>query len=177
MAVRIERQLEPSRLMSWLIPVLAIVLALISGGIVFLASGYQPLSVYGAMLSGAFGSRNGLAETAVKAIPLLLAALGISVAFRMLVWNIGAEGQLHMGAVAASGTALFLLPDAPAALLIPATLAAGFAGGALWAAIPALLRAYLKTNEIITSLMLNYVAILFTEYLVNGPWRNPAGFG
>src|SRR5206468_4160047 len=108
---------------------------------------------------------------------LLLTGLGVSIAFRMLLWNIGAEGQLYGGAIAATGTALYLLPTAPAAVLIPAMLLAGFLGGAAWALIPGILRAYFGVNEIITSLMLNYVAILFSEYLVYEPWKNPQGFG
>jgi general nucleoside transport system permease protein len=160
-----------------LLPVFSILLALVVGGVVLLAAGHDPVAVYGAMLGGAFGSTNGLAETLVKTIPLLLAALGVSIAFRMLLWNIGAEGQLHLGAIFATGTALYVLPTAPALVIVPAMVVAGFVGGALWALIPGFLRAYLKVNEIITSLMLNYVAILFSEYLVHGPWKNPQGFG
>jgi simple sugar transport system permease protein len=95
----------------------------------------------------------------------------------MLLWNIGAEGQLHLGAIAATGTALYLLPAAPAFVIVPAMVLAGGIGGALWALIPGALKAFFKVNEIITSLMLNYVAILFSEYLVYGPWKNPQGFG
>jgi general nucleoside transport system permease protein len=110
-------------------------------------------------------------------IPLLLTGLGVAIAFRMQLWNIGAEGQFYLGAIAATGTALFLVPDWPAILLIPAMMIAGFIGGAAWGAIPGVLRAYLGANETITSLMLNYVAILLSDYLVLGPWRNPGGFG
>lgn len=176
-AIRVEKHPTPSRTVAALVPVVSVLLALVVGALLLLIAGRDPIAVYGAMFGGAFGSVNGLAETLVKTIPLLLAALGVAIAFRMLLWNIGAEGQLHMGAIAATGTALFLLPTAPAVLLVPATLLAGFLGGALWGLIPGFLRAYLKVNEIITTLMLNYVAILFAEYLVYGPWRNPQGFG
>jgi simple sugar transport system permease protein len=154
-----------------------VLLAMVMGALMLLAVGHNPLVIYAAMFQGAFGSLHGLAETLVKTIPLILTGLAISVAFRMLLWNIGAEGQLYMGAIAATGTALYALPSAPAPVLIPAMLLAGFVGGALWALIPGVLRAYLKVSEVITSLMLNYVAVLFADYLVLGPWRNPQGFG
>lgn len=160
-----------------LVPLASIALALLFGAVLLALAGRDPLLVYGAMLRGAFGSFNGLAETLVKTIPLLLAALGVSIAFRMLLWNIGAEGQLYLGAIFATGVALWGLPGAPAWILIPAMVLAGALGGGLWALIPGALRAYLKASEIITSLMLNYVAILLAEYLVYGPWRNPEGLG
>ncbi|MDQ3929737.1 MAG: ABC transporter permease, partial [Chloroflexota bacterium] len=177
MALQIERRATPTRTVGLLLPVLSVLMALLMGGIVLLAAGRDPLAIYTAMFNGAFGSQHGIAETLVKTIPLLLTALGVSIAFRMLLWNIGAEGQLYFGAIFATGTALYLLPGAPSFLIIPAMVLAGFAGGALWGLIPGFLRAYLKVNEIITSLMLNYVAILFSEYLVHGPWKNPQGFG
>lgn len=173
----LERQAAPTRAATILIPLVSILLAFLLGAIVLLASGHDPVAVYNAMFGGAFGSTNGLAETLVKTIPLLLTSLGVSIAFRMLLWNIGAEGQLHLGAIAATGTALYLVPGAPAIIIIPAMMLAGFLGGALWGLIPGALRAYFKVNEIITSLMLNYVAILFMEFLVYGPWKNPKGFG
>lgn len=172
----IARQATPSRTVSILIPIISLVLAHLFVGIVLLVAGQNPLAVFGAMLNGV-ASPYGVSETLVKAIPLLLTALGVSIAFRMLLWNIGAEGQLHLGAIAATGTALYLIPWAPAIVMIPATVLAGFVGGAFWGLIPGFLRAYLKVNEIITTLMLNYVAILFSEWLVHGPWRNPQGFG
>jgi simple sugar transport system permease protein len=175
--LRLERTLEPSRTVRVLVPVLSIVLALLTGAILLLASGENPLTVYRAMARGAFGDRYGVAETLVKTIPLLLTGLGVAVAFRMQLWNIGAEGQLYLGAIAASGTALFLFPDWPAAPLIAAMVLAGLAGGAAWGLIPGVLRALTGASETIVSLMLNYVAILFSEYLVHGPWKNPQGFG
>ena len=175
--LRIERRTTTPRLALVMVPVVSITGALTVGALVLAVAGRNPLTVYAAMFAGAFGSEYGLAETLVKAIPLLLTALGVGIAFRMQLWNIGAEGQLHVGAIAATGTALFLMPSAPAIVLVPAMMLAGLAGGALWALVPGALRAYLRVNEIITSLMLNYVAILFMEYLVYGPWKNPQGFG
>jgi len=175
--LQFERQPTPVRAMTVVVPLVSVLAALVFGAVVLLAAGQNPITVYTAMFQGAFGSTNGLAETLVKTIPLLLAALGVSIAFRMLLWNIGAEGQLHFGAIFATGTALYLLPTAPSIVLVPAMVVAGFIGGALWALIPGVLRAYLRVNEIITTLMLNYVAILFSEWLVHGPWRDPQAFG
>ncbi|MGH2561872.1 MAG: ABC transporter permease [Thermomicrobiales bacterium] len=175
--VRFERTTTPSPWVSLIVPAGSILLALVVGGIVLLATGENPIAVYRAMLRGAFGDENGVAETLVKATPLLLTGLGVAVAFRMQLWNIGAEGQLYFGAILTTYTALFLMPNAPAWLLIPALVAAGLLGGALWGLIPGLLRGYLGASETITSLLLNYVAILASDYLVHGPWKNPEGFG
>ncbi len=177
MPLRLERTLEPSLTVRVMVPVLSIVLALLTGAVLLLLSGEDPIAVYRAMARGAFGDRYGVAETLVKTIPLLLTGLGVAVAFRMQLWNIGAEGQLYLGAIAATGTALFLFPDWPAVPLIGAMVLAGLIGGAAWGLIPGVLRALTGASETIVSLMLNYVAILFSEYLVHGPWKNPQGFG
>jgi simple sugar transport system permease protein len=174
---RLERTPAPSPWVSVLVPVGSILMALIAGGVVLLATGENPFQVYRAMLRGAFGDEYGVAETLVKATPLLLTGLGVAVAFRMQLWNIGAEGQIYFGAIFTTYVALFLLPDAPAWQLIPAMVVAGLLGGAFWGAIPGVLRGYLGASETITSLLLNYVAILFSDYLVHGPWKNPQGFG
>jgi simple sugar transport system permease protein len=163
--------------MTTLVSALSLLLALVFGGIVLILAGENPLHVYQAMLSGALGDWNGVAETLVKTTPLLLAGLGVAVAFRMQLWNIGAEGQLYWGAIFATGVALFLIPTAPGWVMVPAMAVAGLLGGGLWGLIPGALRAWFGASEIITSLMLNYVAILFSEYLVHGPWRNPVGYG
>jgi simple sugar transport system permease protein len=105
----------------------------------------------------------------------MILGLGISLAFRMQLWNIGAEGQIYMGAFAASWVPL-AFPHLPAAVMIPAMMITAMLAGGLWALLPAIPRAYLGVNEIITTLMLNYVAILWVEYLVFGPWRDPQGF-
>jgi len=157
--------------------VLSFVLALFFGGIILFLAGESPLQIYGSMFAGAFGDWNGVAETLVKTTPLLLAGLGVAVAFRMQLWNIGAEGQLYLGAIVATGVALFLIPGAPSWIIVPVMVLAGLLGGGLWGLIPGALRAWFGASEIITSLMLNYVAILFSEYLVHGPWRNPQAFG
>jgi ABC-type uncharacterized transport system permease subunit len=141
-----------------------------------LVQGINPLTGYRDMILLAFGSPYGISETIMKAIPLMLAGLGVALAFRMLVWNIGAEGQLYMGAFASCLVA-YTWPDLPAWILLPAMIVAGFVGGALWGAIPGTLKAFLGVNEIITSLMLNYIAIQWVSYLVIGPWQDPTSLG
>lgn len=174
---RIERVSSPPRGSLAIITLGSLLAALVFGGVVLVLSGENPLTVYLAMLSGALGSWNGVAETLVKTTPLLLAGLGVAVAFRMQLWNIGAEGQLYLGAIFATWMALYLAPGAPGWLLVPLMIVAGMIGGGLWGLIPGALRAYFGASEIITSLMLNYVAILFADYLIHGPWRDPQAFG
>jgi ABC-type uncharacterized transport system permease subunit len=154
-------------------PVLAVLLALVLGAIFLAASGFSPLGVYLEMYRGAFGDWYGVSETLVTAIPLALCGMGIALAGRMLLWNVGAEGQFHMGAWAAAWVALSM-PDAPAWKVLPLMVLAGVAAGAAWALLAAVPRAYVGVSEIITTLMLNYVAINWIEYLVHGPWRDPA---
>ena len=168
---------EPGLGMQIAVPIVSLVLALIAGGMIMLVAGENPLTVYKSMAEGAFGSSYNRSEVLVKMIPLLLTGLGVSVAFRMKLWNIGAEGQFYLGAIFATWIALYGLPDAPSMVVIPAMILAGMTGGALWAGVPGLLRARLGVNETITTLMLNYVAIKFSEYLVHEPWKNPVGFG
>lgn len=158
------------------IPIFSIVLALLSGGIFLAVSGYSPLDTYLSMLEKSLGSNYAITETIVKAIPLMLTGLAISLAFRMKLWNIGAEGQIYMGAFAASGVALFA-GDFPAFIMLPLMFAAAFIGGGLWGLVPGVLRAYWKVNETITTLLLNYVAISWVEYLVYGPWKDPKSMG
>jgi simple sugar transport system permease protein len=174
-----ERRLEPSRRIAILVPILSFFLALVVGGILLLAAGANPIETYRAMLDGALGSPYARSETIVRAIPLMLTGLAVSVAFRMLFWNIGAEGQLVMGAIATAWVPLFLFPDSglPTGVLLAIMGAAAFAAGAFWGLIPAALKAFLRVNEIITTLMLNYVAILFLDYLYTGPWKDKEGYG
>jgi simple sugar transport system permease protein len=164
------------RWLRYAVPVSSLVIALILGMVPMLMQGINPITGYRDMVVLAFGSAYGIAETIMKAMPLMLAGLGVALAFRMLVWNIGAEGQLYMGTFASCLVA-YTLPDAPAWALLPAMVAAGFVGGALWGAIPGALKAFLGVNEIITCLMLNYIAIQWINYLVIGPWQDPTSLG
>ena len=175
MAVKFEKRLNPSAAMNVAVPLLSLVAALAVCALFLMLTGRDPVTVYGAMFKGALGSQYGLAETVVKAIPLMLCALGISVAFRMQLWNIGAEGQLYMGAFAASWLPLSQ-PELPTAIMLPGMVILGCLAGGLWGLVPAVLRGRWKVNEVITTLMLNYVAILWVDYLVYGPWKDPKGF-
>ena len=175
-SVRLEPRLVVPRWLPYGVPILCLAIALVLGAVPMLAQGINPLAGYRDMVVLAFGSAYGISETIMKAIPLMLAGLGVALAFRMLVWNIGAEGQLYMGAFLSCLVA-YAWPDAPVWLLLPAIVVAGFVGGALWGAIPGALKAYLGVNEIITSLMLNYVAIQWINYLVIGPWQDPTSLG
>ncbi len=174
--ILLEKRQNPSKLVTFLNPFLSIALGLSFGGIFLLLTGHKPLEIYGAMFDGAFGSSYGLSETVVKAIPLLLCGLAVSVAFRMQLWNIGAEGQFYFGAVAATWIALYHANGSTFAVLTKMFFA-GFLAGGLWGLLPALPRAFLKVNETITTLMLNYVAILFGDYLIYNPWLDPQGHG
>ena len=180
MHLRLEKRLEPSLRLAWLVRIGSLLLALVAGALLLLAIGADPVATYRAMLTGSLGSSYALGETLVKAIPLMLTGLAVAVAFQMRFWNIGAEGQLAMGVFAASGVALFgpvAAPWLPQFLWLPLVIGAGFAAGALWGLVPAALKAYLGVNEIITTLMFNYIAIRWLEYLFFGPWRDPDGFG
>jgi ABC-type uncharacterized transport system permease subunit len=177
MRLIIEKRLDCSRLTAFLVPLASVVLALLAGAVLLAAAGANPLTTYKAMALGAFGGKYNISETMVKAIPLMLCGLGVSIAFRMLFWNIGAEGQLAVGGIAASGVALFWADRIPDPLLLPAMVVAGFVAGALWGLIPALLKAYVRVNEIITTLMMNYIATLWVEHLFYGSWKDPQGYG
>ncbi|MDD2586390.1 MAG: ABC transporter permease [Syntrophomonadaceae bacterium] len=159
-----------------LVPLLAIILAFLSGAIFLSISGFNPGETYIKMFTGAFGSTYALAETIVKAIPLMLAGLAVSLAFRMKLWNIGAEGQIYMGAFAASGLALSFGNLSPW-FLLPLMMLAGFTAGGIWGLIPGALRAFWEVNETIITLMLNYIAIFWVDFLVFGPWKDPESLG
>ncbi|RPI79505.1 MAG: ABC transporter permease [Desulfobacteraceae bacterium] len=172
-----EKRKAKSRPALFLVPLISFVLSLALAGILLALFRANPLQTYAAMFWGAFGSWANFSEILVKTIPLILTGLAVSVAFRMEFWNIGAEGQLTMGGVATAGVALFWSQNVPAWVVLPLALSAGVLAGALWAGIPAALNAYLKVNETLTTLMLNYVAILFSQHLYYGPWRDPKGYG
>ncbi|MDR7554942.1 MAG: ABC transporter permease [Armatimonadota bacterium] len=149
--------------------------ALAAGAVVMRAAGYDPWMAYREMAAGALGSWYAVEQTLVKAIPLALSGLGVSLAFTMGLWNIGAEGQLAVGALAAGWLALGA-PGLPAWAMVPGMVALGAAGGAAWAAIPGVLRAAVGMNEILSTLMLNYVGLLWVDYLVFGHWADPTAF-
>jgi general nucleoside transport system permease protein len=166
---------EASRTMSIVSPLLALAITVVLGIGLFTLLGKDP--VRGLQVFFVEPVKNGyaLSELAVKATPLLLIALGLSVCFRSNVWNIGAEGQYIVGAVAAGGVAMLADKDT-SRFIVLGILAAGIAGGMLWAGIVALLRDKANANEILVSLMLVYVAEMLLSYLVYGPWKDPAGY-
>lgn len=168
--IRFEKRLETPRWLPVVSLLVALLLAMLTIGIIFFALGVNPLVAFQRIFRGGFGSVFGLKETITKTIPLLLTGVGLTLAFKGRMYNIGAEGQLLMGAIFATGVARFL-PGLPAGLMIPGLFLAGFLGGALWAVIPALLKTRFRVDEVLTSLMLVYVASEAVKYLVYGPWR------
>jgi general nucleoside transport system permease protein len=172
---RLEARQTPSRTMFWLSPLVAVALALVASAIIFALLGKPPVAALRIMVVDPLVGLNNLAELALKATPLLLCAIGIAIGCRANVWNIGAEGQLTLGGICGSWVALNF-GGAGHVWALPLMLLAGIAGGVLWAAIPAFLRTRFNAHEILTTLMLTYVALHLLGYLVRGPWRDPAGF-
>lgn len=173
--LRLVPRREPSRALLYATPVVALGLTLVAGFVMFALLGKDPVRALGLIFVSPLTSLRGLSELTVKATPLILIAVGLSVGFRAGVWNIGAEGQFALGAISGGSVALWAWPGG-GPLLLPAMCLAGIAGGMLWAAIPALLRTRFGTNEILVSLMLVYVAVLLLSLLVHGPLKDPQGF-
>lgn len=168
------RQIYPSTTaLAIATPVLSVLVALVIAAAILYISGKDANFILTEIFNTSFVQN--FSETVVKAIPLTMAALGVSLAFRARLWNIGAEGQFYGGVLASTALAL-TFPNLPAPVIIPMMVAAGLLGGAVWGFLPGLLRAWLDVNEIISSLMLNYVALLLTDYFIFGPWRDPKGF-
>ncbi len=159
----------------YLTPVLAVGLTIIAGFVLFALMGYDPFATLYHFFIAPVSTRYGIAELLVKATPLVLIGVGLAIGFRAGVWNIGAEGQLTLGALFGGGLAIWF-HESESLLLLPAMIVLGAFGGALWAAIPAFLKTRFNVNEILTSLMLTYVATLLLSALVHGPWRDPDGF-
>ncbi len=175
MRVRIEPRRTIPRWLPWLTPVLAVGATVIASALIFSAISPKPaLSLYAFFISPLL-SADGLTELALKAGPLAMMAVGLAAGFRANVWNIGAEGQLTMGAIAGGGVALAFWGQ-DGFWILPLMCLSGIAGGMAWAAIPAFLRTRLGVNEILVSLMLTYVAGLALTALVFGPWKDPEGF-
>jgi simple sugar transport system permease protein len=154
----------------------AIVLALTAVAFFIMLLGHNPFSVYISMVEGAFGSGYRITETIRKAIPLIIASLGISLAFRLKFWNIGAEGQIMMGAFGATFCALNF-QSLPSYILLPVMGISSVICGGIWGAIPAYFRAKFRTNETIFTLMMNYIALKWLTYLQYGPWKDPGALG
>ena len=176
--IRIERRLTEARWLVVAVPAGSLLAAAFLSGIILALTGHDPIGTWARLLDRGFLAEGAMSATFVTATPLLLTGLAAAAAFRMQTWNIGAEGQLYLGAVGASGIGIALHDQSPV-LIIPAMVIAGIVTGAAWAAIPGVLRAYTRTNEIITSLMLNYVAGLLMTYLIfdsHSYWRDLSTF-
>ena len=173
--LRLEARQQPSTFWTYASPALALLATVAIGVLLFMALGKDPVKGLGVFFWEPIKSANALSELMVKATPLLIIALGLAVCFRSNVWNIGAEGQFVMGAIAAGGVAL-LADKTTGPWIIPAILLAGVVGGMLWGGITALLRDRFNANEILVSLMLVYVADMVLSYLVFGPWKDPNGY-
>jgi len=161
-----------SKLVDTLLPVFAALAALAFGALMLLILGANPLEAFSALVDGAFGSTNALADTVVKATPLLLIGLGICISFRGNVINLGGEGQMIIGALVATALGL-AFPDWPAALMIPLAMLAGFLGGAIWGGIPGALKAYFNASELLSTIMMNAIAVQLMNFLLSGPMIDP----
>ncbi len=172
----LEKRGHPSVLMSYIGPVIALVMTIVAGGIIFYSMGFNPIKTLTEFFIVPVSTQQGLTALILKASPIILCALGLSFCFRANQWNIGAEGQLLLGGIASSAVALALI-DVDAPWVIYVVIIAGVIAGMLWAAIPALLKVHFNTNEILTSLMLTYVAYQLLQICVYGPLKDPNGFG
>jgi general nucleoside transport system permease protein len=162
-----------SRSVDALLPVFATLAALLIGAIMLLLLKVNPIEAYAALWEGAFGSPNAVAETLVKATPLLLVALGICISFRGNVINIGGEGQMIVGALLATWVGL-TFTDYPGWLIIVLALLAGFIGGAVWGGVPGILKAYFNVNEILSTVMMNAIAVQLMNFMLRGPMIDPS---
>jgi simple sugar transport system permease protein len=172
----LEPRATPSRLLTWLSPLVALLLTVLCGMLLFALLGKSPLAAVQVFFVEPLRTLRGVGEVLLKATPLILCAVGLALCFRANVWNIGAEGQLIAGAIAGGGVALLATRDTSGAI-VAAVLVAAALGGMAWAAITAWLRDRFNASEILVSLMLVYVAQFLLDFMVHGPWRDPSGFG
>lgn len=174
--LKFEPRLDTPVWMNVMIPVAAVIFGLFAGGILFACLGVNPVSAYYEVMKGAFGSGYGLSEIVTKAIPLMLTALAGLICYKMLIWNIGAEGQLCLGAIATVAVVRYFPAD-NGFVMFPLMFAAASLAGGLWGGAAGFLKARWGVNETITTLMLNYVAINLSEYFIYGPWKDPMSWG
>jgi simple sugar transport system permease protein len=178
--VTVERRLRQPRWLVVAVPIASVVFALAVAALVLLATGHNPLTTYHQLVDAAFLQTGSLGQTLISATPLAFTGLAAAAAFRMKLFNIGAEGQMYMGAITGAAAGLYLGGrGGPSAFVIASMVVAGCVGGVVWALIPGILRAFFKTNEILTSLLLNYVAGYVLTYLIfesESYWRQTKGF-
>ena len=174
--LKINKRQEPLVWGSCLILFGALALSLAVSAIMLTLQDKPPLAAIALLYKGAFGSLWAVQDCLIKAVPIFLCSLGVAIAFRLQIWNIGAEGQYALGAIGATWVAL-QFPDLPWFIILPGMLVMASIAGGIWGLIPALLKLHMRANEIIVTLMFNYLAILFLDYLVYGPWKDPISFG
>jgi len=172
---KIVSRAQSSNIMNIFAPIIAVILTLITGSIIFSIMGFNPFFALHTFFISPISTTYGISELLVKATPLALIATGLAFCFKNNIYNIGAEGQLTMGAIFGGGIGIYF-HDTNSFWLLPLMIIGGAIGGAFWAMIPALLKNKFNTNEILTSLMLVYVALFILDYLVVGPWRDPEGY-
>jgi simple sugar transport system permease protein len=174
--IRIVKKTELTVGKTIALSILAVFAAIVAGGVFILAIGHNPFEIYGSIVKGAWRSELAAKGTIKIAIPLLIASLGITPAFQMKFWNIGAEGQIIMGGIFATYFALYY-DHLPHGLLLLLMFAAGVLGGGLWGVLPAYFKTKYGTNETLFTLMLNYIAQYMIKYFIEGPWRDPSSSG
>ena len=175
MQIRVAKASNPSNKKKVLCTLVAIGLAMIITSVIIAVMGHNPLNVYYSMLEGCLGTSHRIKQI-ITAIPLVVTAVGIGIAFRMKFWNIGAEGQILMGGCFATFAALYF-KNLPAIVLLPTMILLSAIGGGIWALIPAILKAKFNTNETIVTLMMNYIALKWVVFLQYGPWKDPNAMG
>lgn len=177
MRLRFEPRHQTTKLFELCVMLISIGMAFLIFSLFMFLTGKDPLNAYRTMFLWAFARKVGIEGTLTKFVPLAVIGLGLVLAFKMKLWNIGGEGQFYLGAMASAFIVLFWLPNASPWVLISLSMLGGIIAGGLWASIPGVLRAYVGADEIVVTLMLNYIAVLWTDYLVYGAWKDPAGFG
>lgn len=158
-----------------LMPLLAVAAALLVGAILLLIFGYDPIQAYATMWHGIFGSQRNISEVLLKATPVVFTGVAVAIAYSCGIWNIGAEGQFYLGAIGATYVGVYW-GDLPGFALLLLVMFAGFIGGGLWAVIPGLLKTWINANEVVVTIMLNYIALGISSYLVTGPMKEASGY-
>jgi simple sugar transport system permease protein len=175
--VKVTDREQITAISTFLILFLSLTTGLATIGVIFFFSGVNPLFAFVKIFSGSFGSLYGFKETITKAIPLILIGSGLALAFKAKFWNIGAESQLLMGAIFGTWVGLTVGTSLPSPVIVPLMFLVGFLGGALWGLIPAILKIRFSINEVISTLMLNYICAEFLTLLIVGPWKSEKKFG
>ena len=177
MNIRIIKRSDMPKRQEIIIRIAAVLMSIVFAGLILVIFGLNPLKIFATIIKGSLGTEIRIQQTIIRAIPLTITALGIIVAFKMKFWNIGAEGQITMGAFGATWVALNLPETLPMPVMLLLMMIAAMLCGGIWAFIPAMFKAKMGTNETIFTLMMNYIAIKFVTYLQYGPWMDPNAGG